>query len=212
MPYHAWFTAHPHRPENDDVGDADPANIFLAVGQVTHAWECLESSLATLFTIVTESTTAANMMAFGSVLSSGSRIAMVNSAWNGYSWAHNKQNLTPNLNVLLSNVKKLTGLRNIAAHGMVANLENQSFTPAMNGDALGQYYIIPALYNTSKLTDRLGVKLWWNSNTILEIRDCINQTKFDIDIFTWHDLIESLQIVPPMRASASKSPTAVQEI
>src|ERR1700730_18176139 len=117
----AWLINNPHRPPNDSVGDAAPSTIYAAAGQLTHTWEMVETTLMMLFAVLSGSTTAAPMIAFGSIIGSGARADMILAA----STVSFLTTPDPNeykqkaLLKIINQSRRFGALRNVIAHGMV---------------------------------------------------------------------------------------------
>lgn len=75
------------RPGRDEpiVGDADPSNIYLAVGLALDTWESLEEELALIFaSLIGSDDPIASMRAYGSVITSRGRNEMISAAAEAY--------------------------------------------------------------------------------------------------------------------------------
>lgn len=169
-----WLTKSPHRPPNDTVGDVKVETLFAAAGRLTHAWEGVEFALMTLFARTIKDSQnhephAALMAAFGAIVGSGARCDMIEAAARSAYHFRSRPDLLELVEKWVSIARRLSALRNIVAHGMALNDDGEKFVALPSPTAEGNYFIIPAIYNTNKTTVEMRPKMIYSSKTLNEI-------------------------------------------
>jgi hypothetical protein len=138
-------------------GDDDADQIYLAVGWALSKWESFESVLANLFRYVVNADFDSAAAAYGSIISSQSRLEAILAAARAAPAV--SPSMLSELATLLDHIGKLAGRRNEIAHGVVTH-----FTGPETADH--GYYLVPAPYNTRKkrpLGKRVGPAMDWGN-------------------------------------------------
>lgn len=131
------------RPATSEKGDADVGMVYLAVGYALTTWEHTEYGYASVFKHLMEGVGSQAERVYGSIMSPGGRRdALVKAA---EIFFYMKDATTEDdkndFKSLINHHKEATARRNDIAHGMVIGIND-----------LG-YYLLPAMYNSSKNKD-----------------------------------------------------------
>lgn len=182
MDFPDWLKTNPYRPPNAIKGDEYAVELTKAVGEITHSWEMLEHSFQMAFALFTMdwpptlkpnghiSISTAAMQAYGTVVSSQSRFSMLESAAGVFAMIAKWPELESSTDKILTLARRLVGLRNMAAHGMIGKKRGQRLFAGPGIDvSRGEYFITPAFYNTNKVPLLKGVKNWYSSTELREI-------------------------------------------
>src|SRR5262245_13223967 len=125
-------------------GHATPEELWEVIGQALSTWELVEQGVAILFSTIVmgefHATEAPAVRAYGSSMSSSSRVEMVREAFK--TWCRQNENcpLEGNIFTLLSQCRRAAERRNEIAHGIVANAFEEN----------PHWFLFPGLFNPKK--------------------------------------------------------------
>ena len=137
-------------PPVPERGDDKPETIYTAVGHALSTWELVEEELASLFALLVGSAprnpeTQGAMRAYGSIVSSKSRVDMLNAAAKGFfhGWANPEimKTFDDEFRELMTLAGGWAGRRNDVAHGRVGRRFKRD-----------DCTLLPGLYNSKKFT------------------------------------------------------------
>jgi hypothetical protein len=75
----------------------------------------------------------------------------------------------------LNVARRLSGLRNIVAHGVVARLEGDFFKVYQAPTKPGSYFVTPAAYNTAKTGNKGSPRMWYASATVERVSEAMSE-------------------------------------
>lgn len=137
------------RPEKEMRGDADPNDLYKAVGVSLSAWEALEDCFALMFDMFmgAGSSSPAALRVYGSIISAGGRRDALNEAANIFfpMWllVKDKESDYEKYKKLVNHFGNASGRRNDIGHGIVINVR------VVGKEQVG-YFLIPPKYNSNR--------------------------------------------------------------
>lgn len=179
------------RPGSKSAGDANPDDIYLAVGKALSEWESVEEALTFLFMVFTEcdqaNTFRAVQRAFGSIEFNSGRRRALNAAAEIYFepyWDYARKDLNA---LIISEVDAAARRRDDIAHGRVISF---AVDKIYRGSLL-----VPPAYNTGRTyatipkdeMDPVGIfkaRYRWVAVDVTRIAEKFNQLRQRIQIYT----------------------------
>lgn len=159
-------------------GDSDSAPLFQSVGQSLTAWERLEFSLATLFSLLCEDKSKTAAVLYGNL---GNNRAKTDAFKMVVEPAFGRRKVLSTeracLSLLLRHFEAAAPRRNDIAHGIV-----MSFT--LNSTPMGPL-LVPPWYSHKKTREKVDVKVLMSDDLESMVgRYSYRYTSADIDVFT----------------------------
>jgi len=177
MPLPEWEPTETLLPSETNRGEKNAAAIHTAVGFALSQWEHLESVLARLFQLLSESPSFAACRGYGMVESSRTRAEMLRAAREVFFQRHGSsdtENITA-VESLIAAYENALQYRNNIAHGMATAFP-------LKGGQLSGYFLCSPSYASRKMKAQdlkglylLGAKYWYKGADIRHYADWFTQ-------------------------------------
>ena len=169
------------RPQPDPKGDATARVVFVSVGYALSQWEHAEEVLASLYSFLASPArnSHASFRAYGTLMATRPRRLMIEAAADVFFTNFPDPDLPSRLTALLTIYADAGARRNEIAHGVVMGSSKQTAQNSYD-EVFTDWFLVPALHNTNKTSNRLEAEYRFNSITIDRFAESFDKLIADI--------------------------------